>query len=135
MKNIIITISFLILCVIGASSQLAIPIEYEIDERVHRSLEIKYSERGYHLPKLSTEQIAAIKIPAEGLKLYDKDKKTVIYFNGTRWEMPEIIKVYVSEKAMKADTEVHKNILAKVNDILYVYNGQNWTLKTEGGTE
>ena len=134
MKKIIIIISFLIFIILGASAQLAIPTTYELDEKIHRTLEIKYSEKGYQLPKLSTKQIAAISIPAEGLKLYDKDKKKVIYFNGTRWENPEIIRLYTSEKAMKLDQKVNKDCLAKVNDIVYLYNGNDWLLETEGGT-
>ncbi len=111
-------------------AQLSTLMEYELDTRLHRELEIPYSEeRGFHLPGLKTVQIAGISIPAEGLKLFDKDKGKVVYFNGTRWEVPLIIRLYSSKIEMENDTNIKQGTLAKVENTYYIFEGTSWILR------
>ena len=48
-------------------------------------LEIKSTTKGFLPPRLTTLQIIAVTDPAEGLMVYNTDKKTLNIFNGNKW--------------------------------------------------
>lgn len=48
-------------------------------------LDIQSSSQGFLPPRLTTSERDAISNPAEGLIIYNKDKKLVEFFNGTEW--------------------------------------------------
>lgn len=51
------------------------------------ALEIKDSLKGFLPPRMKTMEREAIINPAEGLVVYDKDRKALFLFNGTQWNM------------------------------------------------
>ena len=48
-------------------------------------LDIKSTDKGFLLPRMTTTQRIAIASPAMGLKVFDTDTKSFWYFNGTVW--------------------------------------------------
>jgi len=48
-------------------------------------LDVQSSSQGFLPPRLTTSERDAISNPAEGLIIYNKDKKLVEFFNGTEW--------------------------------------------------
>ncbi|GAB4311415.1 MAG: hypothetical protein Kow00127_01420 [Bacteroidales bacterium] len=52
-------------------------------------LDVKSLDKGVLVPRMTTAQKLSISSPAEGLFVYDTDKKCMSYFNGTDWlDMP-----------------------------------------------
>jgi Beta-propeller repeat len=49
-------------------------------------IEMKSTNKGMLLPRLTTAQINAVSSPAQGLMLYDTDAKCVKTYNGSAWE-------------------------------------------------
>lgn len=52
---------------------------------VTAALEIKSTTQGFLPPRLSTSEILSISSPAEGLLVYNTNKKMIYFFNGTDW--------------------------------------------------
>jgi len=52
-------------------------------------LDVKSTDKGMLIPRMTTAQRNAITSPAEGLFVYDTDEKIFYYYNGTEWvDMP-----------------------------------------------
>jgi hypothetical protein len=50
-------------------------------------LDVKSNSKGVLIPRMTTVQRQGITNPAEGLMVYDRDKKAFMYFDGVRWQM------------------------------------------------
>ena len=55
-------------------------------------LDIKSTNKGFLMPRMTTLQRNAIAAPAEGLKVFDTDTKTFWFYNGTEWAQLAVIK-------------------------------------------
>lgn len=85
-------------------------------------LDIKSTDKGVLIPRLTTDQINGISSPATGLLVYNSDDQNFMYFNGTTWR------------------EIHTDnqVLQLVGDTLYITNGNhivlpNARLSTQNG--
>lgn len=78
--------TFLILVLLVVSlplySQVGIGTKHP---HVSAELEIKSSDRGFLLPRLTTAERNAIVTPAAGLQVYDTFTNSIWYFNATIW--------------------------------------------------
>lgn len=82
MKNLL----FLMIFAAAASlqAQVAINIHGE-DPDPSAMLDVKATDKGLLIPRLTTQQMQGINNAAEGLLVYNKDEKAFYYFDGTEW--------------------------------------------------
>lgn len=60
-------------------------------------LDVKSTDKGMLIPRLSTAQRTAISAPVEGLFVYDTDFKRFYYYNGSDWAAMNIVNAYDTE--------------------------------------
>lgn len=89
-----------ILMYYGSIGQVAININGNQPDN-SAMLDIQSNEKGLLIPRMSTAQINAIANPANGLMLYDTDKKAIVLFNvGKGWNKLDVSpsgRIYISE--------------------------------------
>jgi hypothetical protein len=73
--------------VYGAHAQVKVG---ENPETIHASavLEIESENKGFLPPRMTTAQRNAISNPAQGLTIYNTDKKCLQWYNGSEWFDP-----------------------------------------------
>jgi uncharacterized protein (TIGR02145 family) len=68
-----------------ANAQVAINID-DTDPNVSAMLDVKSTDKGMLIPRMTQAQMEGITSPAAGLSVYNTDLDAVCYFNGTRWD-------------------------------------------------
>jgi len=82
MKNLLFLMIFA--AVASLQAQVAINIHGE-DPDPSAMLDVKATDKGLLIPRLTTQQMQGINNAAEGLLVYNKDEKAFYYFDGTEW--------------------------------------------------
>lgn len=77
-------------------------------------LDLNSTAKGFLPPRMTTQQMEAISNPAEGLMIYNVNKKLIEYYNGTRWKQnnyPLSVQIDCGQDFMDArDGNIYKSI-------------------------
>ncbi len=82
MRALFLALAIIATC--GISAQVSINTDGS-NADPSAGLEVKFTNKGFLPPRLSTPSMHTISSPAEGLMVYNTDEKSMCFFNGTDW--------------------------------------------------
>ena len=84
LKNWVVSAMFIIIPVLQANAQVSINIDGSKPDST-AMLDIKSTDKGILIPRMSSTQRNAISTPSSGLLVYVNDSKSFWFFNGNDW--------------------------------------------------
>ena len=95
-------------------------------------LDIKSTTKGFLVPRMTTAQRTAISTPATGLIVYDTEKASHWYYNGSQWQIMEFIATGADASDVPTDPSEGQFYYDTTGDKLFVYVSTGWAEVTIG---